>query len=285
MQNNQTTFTENDIRSFEPAMKIGLLATINADGLPHLTLITTLKASSPTGVVWGQFTEGLSKQNILHNPKTGFLIMSLDKHLWTGKAAYTHAEKSGPDYDFYNNTPMFRYNAYFGIHTAHYMDLVSHSGESVLPMNRIVFSAVKTMLARRLVPGHAPLQALNLWTMAFLQKLDHLKFLSYIDLDGYPQIVPLIQAQAANPGEVIFCTGAFDEEIQRIPPDAPVALLGMALSMEDVVVRGQYQGLKRRAGLLCGSVLLDWVYNPMPPAPAQIYPPVPLQVVRDFGFD
>ncbi len=67
-----TTFSEADIRSFEPAMKIGLLATVNPQGQPHLSLITTLKAASDRQVVWGQFTEGLSKEYVRQNPRTGW---------------------------------------------------------------------------------------------------------------------------------------------------------------------------------------------------------------------
>ena len=56
----------------------------------------------------------------------------------------------------------------------------------------------------------------------------------------------------------------------------------MALTMEDVLVRGTYQGAKRIAGIKCGVVQLDWVYNPMPPKPQQIYPEVPLEAVKEF---
>ena len=56
----------------------------------------------------------------------------------------------------------------------------------------------------------------------------------------------------------------------------------MALSMEDVLVRGVFEGIRRIAGLPTGVVTLDWVYNPMPPAPGQIYPPLPLEAVKEF---
>lgn len=52
--------------------------------------------------------------------------------------------------------------------------------------------------------------------------------------------------------------------------------------MEDVLVRGEFLGLQRRAGILCGQVKVDWVYNSMPPAPGQIYPPLPLEAVQEF---
>jgi hypothetical protein len=277
-----STFSTDDMRAFEPAMKIGLLATVNPQGLPHLTMISTLKAAGPDQVVWGQFTEGLSKEHVRSNPKTGFLIMSLAREVWRGKAAWTGSQTHGPDYDFYNSTPMFRYNAYFGVHTVHYMDLLAHTGRQPLPMNGIILAALKTMLARRLAPGKARAQALNAWTMAFLRKLDNLKFLAYIDGDGYPLIIPVIQAQAAGRDEVIFSAAAFGDELSEIPAGASVALLGLSLSMEDVLLRGVYGGLQRRAGILCGSLRVDWVYNCMPPAPAQIYPPLPLQPAVDF---
>ena len=126
-------FSQQDITDLLPAMKIGVLGTVTPEGLPHLTLITTLMASSPKEIVWGQFMEGISKSHIHSNPKTGFLIMGLDKSFWIGQADYTRSAQNGKDYDFYNNTPLFRYNSYFGVHTVHYMDLKGHSGKHSLP--------------------------------------------------------------------------------------------------------------------------------------------------------
>ena len=55
--------------------------------------------------------------------KIGFAILTLDKKLWRGKALWTHLKKEGPEYEVYNQQPMFRYNTYFGINTVHYLDL------------------------------------------------------------------------------------------------------------------------------------------------------------------
>src|SRR4030042_1665614 len=127
-----TSFSPGDILSTEPAMKIGLLATVNPAGLPHVTLISSLMACTSQQLAFGQFTEGLSKQHILNNPKTGFLIMDLDKTLWRGKATFTYSTKEGAENDYFNNVPMFRYNAYFGIHTVYYLDLLSLTGKEPL---------------------------------------------------------------------------------------------------------------------------------------------------------
>jgi hypothetical protein len=276
-----TSFTEEDRRSFEPEMKVGLLATVNPQGLPHLTLISTLQASAPGEVCWGQFIEGLSKEYIRQNPKTGFLIMTLDKQLWRGKACFTHTAQSGPDYDRYNSTPMFRYNAYFGIHTVFYMDLVEQYGKEALPMSAVVAGTVLSGAAKTLGRGRGA-ALLNEWTRALIDKTGNLKFLAYIGEDGYPEIIPVIQAVTAGGERVIFSTAAYGAEIRAIPAGAPAAFFAMSLDMEDVLLRGTFEGVRAVGGLPCGCVKVDWVYNPMPPVPGQVYPPLPLETVREF---
>jgi len=275
-------FSEQDIKDLLPAMKVGILGTVTPEGLPHLTLITTLMTSDAQTVVWGQFMEGMSKKHVQTNPKTGFMIMSLAKDFWRGKADYSVPAKSGKDYDFYNNTPLFRYNAYFGVHTVHYMDLIAQTGKHPLPMNKIIGAAVKTLVMKTLMPKRGKVQVLNGWSKAFFDKIDNLKFLGYVGADGYPVIIPLIQAQSLDAEHLVFSFGAFGDELERIPAYTPVAVFGMALTMEDVLVRGTYQGSKRVLGMKCGVVQLDYAYNPMPPKPLQIYPEVPIEAVRDF---
>ncbi|MBN2044258.1 MAG: pyridoxamine 5'-phosphate oxidase family protein [Anaerolineales bacterium] len=278
-----TQFSTEDIRETRPEMKIGLLATITPEGLPHVTMISSLMACGPDQICFGQFTEGRCKENILTHPKTGFLVMSLNKEMWRGKASYTHLSKEGPEYDYYNNVPMFRYNAYFGVHTVYYMDLVSHTGKHPLPMGRVIFAAVQTMIARTLGRKLGQKQVLNGWTRAFLDKLDNLKFLSYIGEDGYPLIIPAIQAQSLDGEHVIFSASIYGDELEQIPPGAELCVFDMALTMEDVLLRGKYLGMRRVGGIKSGLVKVNWVYNPMPPVPGQIYPPVELAPVEDFS--
>jgi hypothetical protein len=278
----QTTFTQADIQALDVELKVGILGTVNAAGLPHLTMISSLRPYSAQGLVWGQFTEGLSKAFIRQNPKAGFLIMSLDKQVWRGKALFTHTARSGPEYDHYNAQPMFRYNAYFGIHTVYYLDLVEHSGKQALPMGQVIFAAIKTLLAQRLGKRSTRQAVLNPWTQALLNKIDNLKFLGYIGADGFPVILPIIQARPLDELRVIFSTSAFGGELSAIPAGIPMAVFGMSFDMEDVLLRGVFAGIRRIGGMRCGLVEVDWVYNSMPPTPGQIYPPLKIEPVTEF---
>jgi hypothetical protein len=276
------TFSGQDIESFKPEMKIGLLATVNPEGLPHLTLISTIQASSPTEVFWGQFSEGQSKVNIRSNPKTGFLIMTLDRNLWRGKANFTRTAKTGTEFDILNNTPMFRYNAYFGIHTVYYMDLIEQTGKQPLPMSTIIQAAIKTMVAKTLAGKGNGKEVLNLFTRKLLDKLDNLKFLAYMGSDGYPAIIPVIQAQSAGTDRVIFSSSVYADELKAIPQNASTALFCMSFEMQTVLLRGEFKGIHNIGGFECGEMEVNWVYSPMPPKMEQIYPLKKLEKITSF---
>jgi len=275
-------FNPEDIEAFKPESKIGLLATVNEAGLPHITLITTLQANSPKEVIWGQFTEGKSKENVLLNPKTGFLIMTLDKNLWRGKALWRESKKEGPEYIYFNKLPMWRYNSYFGLHTIHYMDLVETTEKAVLPVAGIVLSALLTKFAKSGAKSNDNKEVMNPWTVNLLNKLDALKFLAYVAEDGFPVIIPLLQCQAADSKQIVFHPGAYAEELLAIEEGTEVAVIGLTLQMQDVLVRGKFTGYKRQQAVKLGIVEIDWVYNSMPPLAGQIYPPTEIKTVNDF---
>ena len=274
-------FTAQDIQDLDVELKVGILGTVNEGGLPHLTMISSLRPYAEDGLVWGQFTEGLSKLYVRQNPKTGFLIMSLDRQIWRGKARFTHTTKDGPEHKNFNNLPMFRYNAYFGIHTVYYMELVKLIGRQDLPMGKVVSAALQTVVARSLARKHKN-QVINSWTRGLFNKLDNLKFLSYVGEDGYPVVLPAIQTQVLDSERVLFSLGAFGKELSTIPGGIPMAVFGLSLSMEDVLLRGTYCGVNRVGGLACGVVEIDWAYNSMPPVPQQIYPPNTVKAAANF---
>lgn len=277
-----TSFDEKDLGEFEPEAKVGLVATVNPEGLPHITLITALQAKTPEKLLWGQFTEGLSKEHVKGNPKTGFLIMTRDRSLWRGKALWTHQARTGEDFVMFNNKPMFRYNAYCGIHTVHYLDLVGTWGREALPVGRIALSVLLTKMAKSRARADRPGRVLKVWAEGLFNRMDALKFLSYVDGDGFPVIVPLIPCQAPDSTRLVFSPHAYRRELDNLKPGMTAAVFGLTLDMEDVLVRGVFKGFERHRGAKLGVIDLTWVYNSMPPIPGQIYPEKDLRPVADF---
>ena len=276
-------FDENDLKYFEPEAKVGLIATLNPEGLPHVTLITALQAKTSDKLIWGQFSEGQSKQNVQTNPKTGFLIMTLDRSLWRGKALWTSSATHGEDYEMFNNKPMFRYNAYFGIHTVHYMNLVETYGREALPLIRIGLGSILTRAAKSAVRKvNSARRILKPWAEGLFNRLNSIKFICYADEDGYPVVIPLIQCQAADSTRLAFSPLAYQDELAALRPGCNVAVFGLTMEMEDVLVRGVFTGLEKHRGITLGCVDINWVYNSMPPKPGQIYPVPELRPVVNF---
>ena len=268
------------MEAFAPEAKVGLVATVDPQGRPHITLITTLRALAPDKLAFGQFCEGRSKRYLPQRPAAGFLVLTADRRLWHGRARWTRAETSGAAHEAFNRLPMFRYNAYLGIHTVHHLDLVAVDGPLRLPMAGIAGAALLTRLARMAArPGP---EVLSPWARDLFNDLKTLKFLSYVDAEGVGCIVPLIQCQAAGRGALIFSSLACGLRLRPVPAGAAVAVLALSMKMESVLVRGRFSGLRTTILGPVGRVDLDWVYNSMPPLQGPIYPPRPLDPVVDF---
>ncbi len=278
----ETGFAAADMELFHDDAKVGLLATVSPEGKPHVSLITTLQARTPDRLTWGQFTEGRSKDHVRVEPRVAWLIMTPDRKLWRGRARWTGAETSGEEYEAYNRKPMFRYNSYFGIHTVHHMDLVSGGPREALPLAGIAAGTALVSAARRLLRGGGGEPAMRPWAEDMLGRISTFKFLSWVDGDGYPTLVPLVPCASVGSSRLVFAPTVHRDELATLTQGADVAVFCMNMGAESVLVRGRFEGFGRRAGARTGTLALDWVYNSMPPQPGQIHPAVPLEPVRSF---
>jgi hypothetical protein len=278
----KNNFSDSDRMAFQPSEKVGIIATVTPEGLPHLSLLTSVMASTPTQLTIGEFCKGLSKTYMSQTQKIGFAILTLNKKLWRGKALWTHFKKEGPEYEVYNLQPMFRYNTYFGINTVHYLDLKETTTGASLPLVSIAGSALLTKMAKSGAAGGKTEKALSHFGQTLFNRLDALKFLSFIAPDGFPVVIPVIQCQAADESRLAFHPGAFSAELNQLEPGMTVAVFGLTMEMEDVLVRGVFNGYARYRGIKLGTLDIDWVYNSMPPNHGQIYPPAPLEAIVNF---
>ena len=278
----RNTFKENEISAFEPAEKIGLVGCINPEGQIHMTLITSIMASGSKQITLGQFCMGRSKWYMQQKPEIGFLIMTMDKRVWRGKARWTHKKHDGPEFEIYNDMPMFRYNAYFGINTVHYLDLIETFGEEKLPMGTIIPAAVLTRFAKSAAKTSHTERILKPFAEDLFNGIATLKFISYISSDGIPAIIPAIQCQASDSRRLVFSTLPFRDELRAIPTGTTIAIFGLNLKMQSVLARGIFTGFRSYRGIEMGVMDIEWVYNSMPPCHDQIYPDREIEPVSEF---
>lgn len=270
-----------DKQKFAVTGKIGLISTISTFGEPHITLITSIQAKDEKTIMWGQFTHGLSKEYIYKNPLTGFLVLNLEKKWWRGKTEYRDGVETGEDFDMYNNQPLFRYNTYFGIGRVHYMDVKDFSGQQDLPMGGIIKGA---LLAKMIMPFVKPspdgIKKIKGISIKLAKDLTSLKFLSYIDEDGFPVLLPVLQASMKDEGRIIIPLTAYGKEIKKIKIGSKVALFYANLELSSVLFQGYLTAIKKTLGVEYAIFDISKVYNSMVPIPGYIYPMEPYTTVH-----
>jgi hypothetical protein len=260
------------IEELKSTYKVGLVATIDDAGEPHITFISTLQANSETQMITGEFIKGLSKDHMQARNKVGFFSMSLEKKWTSGKANWTHLKKNGDAFEMYNRVPMFRYNTYFGIHTVHYFDLVDIAPNRPLKMGAIITNAVFNIIQRGFFKRKNQPNALKPWAYSLLKGLGTLKFIAYIGEDGYPVIVPIIQAQACSKSRIVLPKNPYAQQLDGLKSGMKVAIMGANLDMETLLVKGEFSGFKNGLFGKVGHVDIARVYNAMPPVHGYIYP-------------
>lgn len=266
--------SENDYKKMSSDSKIGLVATIDNEGYPHVTFLSSIQPFGEDMMTIGQFTEGLSKQYITERNKSGFLIFTPDLEYWTGAMDYEKTESSGPEFELYNKKPLFRYNSYFGIGKVHYFKLKKVSNKNTITMAEIIKGALKTrMLA--LSKKSSAKKILNPIAHGMFNEIDGLKYIAYIDNEGYPTILPIIQAAPAGTDRIVFANA--DKGLLSTIPEGKTAIFFTSLKMESLLVKGQFS---RKGGM--GIVDIERIYNPMQPLPKYIYPEEPIKKIVQF---
>jgi hypothetical protein len=271
-------FEERCVKKFEPDNKIGILSSVAPDGYPHMALITSLSVKSKKALMWGQFSLGLSKAYLAENPKTGFLVVSPDQYWWTGKARHSGSTVKGEDFEYFNNKPLFRYNSYCGFGAVHYGDIEEVSIGGKLPLPGILLGSLGSALLKKAGAHLNPQSNMSVnkippYGIRLASTIGCLKFIAWVDTDGYPRIIPALQGLPVDANSLVFSTRPYGELLKTIPPGAKAAVFLANLDLESLLLQGRWTPLRRGSRFRGGLFAVDKVYNSMLPLNRYIYPP------------
>jgi len=274
-------FTAYDIEKTAPLEKIGIMATQDLEGRPHITFINSLQASGEKELTLGQFIRGNSKYHIQKHPKAAFYILSgIEKRTWAGKMLWTGKRDQGPELESYKALPLQRYNSYFPIHRVHYFDLKETTGPWRLPVLKIAAGALAAKLMRKKHSGASAGSPLTPYGKSLFTDFLSLKFFSFMGRNGFPELIPLVPCTLGDGDLLVFPLRALKGDLPEL--NTCIAVFSLKTSLESILVRGRFSGIKQIRGIKSGCIKIDWVYNSMPPNAGQIYPGEPLEPVRIF---
>ena len=259
-------FTEEEIKYFDNPYKVAIIATVDEDGDIHMFNASTLMNKGEDEMMFGEFVRGKSKKLIYQHPKTGFFIMSVDQHFWTGNMDFTHSVTEGEDYVYMNQYQLFRFNTYFGVCEVHYADLKNISEMKKLNLPGVIANALKVMAMKPFFAGDKNKKMLRPWAEKFMSGLITLEFLGFMGEDGYPKIVPVIQAQAASSSRIFLTKAPYSKMMKDLKDGQRVGIYGFSLDMEATHVNGVYHD----GPLGTGYVEIDKLYATAPPISGEI---------------
>jgi hypothetical protein len=259
----------------QPSIMLKMISTIDERGWPHITIITSNHATKEDEVVWGAFTEGLSKEYVKENPKQGILYMTADmpfKFLQV-KADFNHTTKEGEDLEFFNNTELMRYFTYVRVHTAYYNTVVATREVRDLPLLGIISGIIKDMIGKGGLKTDLEEERLNPVGYELYTAPIAVRAIAYVDpSDGYPVIIPCIPLQAADHNRLVFPLSSLKQDLIQIHEGAKVAVHSMNFDFANQVIKGTYTGITKSRLIKFGVIEIEEIYNSCPPIHGTIYP-------------
>jgi len=261
----------------QPDIMLKLISSIDERGWPHVTLISSNRAIGKDRIVWGAFTEGLSKKYVIERPKQGIFYMTAEMpfKFLQAKVNFSHITKEGEDLEYFNQTQLMRYFTYVRTHTAYYNDIVAVTPIRNLSLFGIVKGIIKDIIGKGGAKTKLKEKRLNVIGHKLFAAPIAVRVISYIDpIDGYPTMIPCIQLQAADHNRLVFPPSVLKEDLYKIPINSKVAVFGMNFDFYNQVVKGTFTGFKRFRGIKFGVIEIEEIYNSTPPVPRVIYPKV-----------
>jgi hypothetical protein len=267
--------SEEAINFTQPDIMLKLVSTVDDRGWPHITMISSNRLIGNNKLVWGQFTEGTSKEYVKKNPKQGIFYMTAEmpfKYLQV-KVDFAYTSKEGEDLEFFNKSNLMRYFTYVRVHTAYYNDIKAVSQVKNLPLLGVIMGILKNMIGKGGAKTKLAEKRLNVIGYNLFKAPIAVRVISYIDpKDQYPIMIPCLQLQAADHNRLVFPLTVAKEDLQAIPTNIKVTVFGMNFEFANQVVKGTYTGIKKFRGIKFGVIEIEEIYNGAPPIMGTIYP-------------
>jgi len=263
--------TEDAIEFTYPEIMAKLIATIDENGDPHITMISSNKAVNRNVVKWGQFTQGTSKKNVLRESKQGIFFMTAEMpfRFLQIKADFDYCTTEAKDAEDFNKTDLFRYNVYMRIDKVYFNKVKAARSVRDIPLMGIMKGMLANIGGKRRYKTGKIEKRLPDFGMKLFNGLVFPKFVAYIDpKDGYPIIIPCFQARALEHKTIIFPLSQFKDDLLQIPKGCKIAVFGMDFETQTLLAKGTYVGIQKGRGVMD----IEQVYNSMPPRAGYIYP-------------
>ena len=241
------------------------LATVDANGVPNVVPVLTLRAADESTLIFARFMVWKTARNLESTRKAAVACIGPGLHVWAMKGDFVEFVKQGPYLEQFNETALFRYNAYAGVNEVGVIKV-----RDVMPPKPVNW--LRTLIAQRAVAraaadaaardgmGPMPLQVVQ----QFRRKAA-LKFIAHVGPDGYPTPRPAMALFPVTHKRLAF----LDTTGEAMDAGTRVAASVITKDMIAYQVKGKYAGTGDFGDSGIGSIDVEEVFTASPPLPGK----------------
>jgi len=246
---------------------VKFLATVSEDGYPNVVPVLSTIAWDRETLCFVRFMIWKTRRNLEERKKVSVSGLSLLQAVEVF-GEFLGFEKSGERLEFFNNQPIYRYNAYFGAGQVGVIKVI----EKEIWQRVELWRAIQ---ARMLLSadGHKEEEP-EVMPGVVQEKFNRflaVKYVSWLDENGNPRLAPAPGAFPSSKSQIGIV--GLDRVFQGIEPGRKLALSVLSSEPNAYQVKGRYAGKCTRSGMEYHLIELEQSFSAGPPVPGErIYP-------------
>lgn len=198
--------------------RIAILASMDDDGCPHLSISSSLQSVGDTQLSLNLAFEESEGQFFRYRPDAAFLVQTRDMRWLRGSMHYTRCEDDG------------------GVSRMYFFDLISIEEIRKLPMRSIFWGTVLSRVKVKLLSAGAGSVTANR-DLSLFSETGALKFLCWEENRSLSDIVPISQAVSMGRDRIVFSSIPYGEDFADAAVGAKAAVICLK-GKRSVLVKG-----------------------------------------------
>jgi hypothetical protein len=238
------------------------LATRSAEGVPNVVPVVSIVPAddAPDTLFFGNFLLRKSIRNLKQDARVGILVITQQLRGWTLKGDFAEFQRTGPYVEKQMSSSLLRYNAYTGIRDAGVIRVLTVESAFRVSKLQVALNYLQARLAAIGKNGKAKGRVtMPLPVRREFAKMVAVKVLAWLDVDGYPLVVPALSLQPLGETTLI-CHST--PRLPSPPPGTAVASNILTFEAISYQVKGRWEPSGRT-----GRLLVEEVYAGGPPLP------------------
>ncbi len=238
------------------------LATKDAEGIPNVVPIISIRPYSRQKLIFGNFLMWKTQTNLMTCPQVGVAVFTETLFGASILGLFEGFQTSGEYVDIINASPLLRYNAYMGVRSAGAIAVHDISARFRLTKAQMLTwnlrARLKTGWGRRFTKGR------NMLHPVMAEKFSRIaavKVISFVDDHGYPYALPVVALQPVARDVLVVSKGPVATYLSALKPKAVVAACVITTEPVAFQVKGTYEPINENWGIITISAS----YHASPP--------------------